>query len=130
MQARNLISILALAALCTFGCLAVKARENALLPAMRTAWVGVRGNIELGIQDAHLDDPSAPLAAVGALDSALTAGDELRLSVAPWELLEPYGQRGIDSKLTRGDVTEPVATSLRERLRQFGRALSKFKVGS
>lgn len=109
-------------------CLGTKARENGLLPPMRAAWAGVRVDVQTGIDDAHLADPSAIMSAVVSLDSAIQTGDVVALSVAPWTAIEPYGQRGIDVYLRNGDIGPMGAGSFRERLRQFGLALNKFKV--
>lgn len=120
---------IALVAICaSLSCLSAKARDSALLPAVRTAWPAVRADVQLGIDEAKLDDTVAVQQAVDGLQVALDQGNVVQLGLAPWPVLEVYGERGIAARVSHGQVSSLVAPSLLERLHNFGLALAKFQV--
>lgn len=105
-------------------CIASKARENSLLPAMNLAWTGVRADIDRGIADAvedgDLQDRIEVDFEVVKLDEALKSGLASDFRAVSWlDTLEPYGRRGIEDRVADGEMSDMVAESLRERLRNF-----------
>lgn len=116
-------------------CMSSRARDQGLLPAARLSWgsssMGVRADIERGVNDAVADgelaDPADLNTMIASLDSALAAGDRTQLVKITWASLEPYGQRGIQDRIDDGEMDPMVALSLRERLTNFGFALSKLQ---
>jgi hypothetical protein len=63
---------------------------------------------------------------IAAFDVALTAGDVAAIRLVPWQLLDESAQAGIAARVTVGDITEGVAVSLRERLKNFREAVLAF----
>jgi hypothetical protein len=121
---KNLLLSVVLAITMT-SCIASKARENALLPAMNLAWPGVHADIERGVADAQLPDRSMVDFEIVKIEVALDSGLAADFRVVSWGVLEPFGQRGINDRIADGEMSEMVAESLRERLRNFGVGLSK-----
>lgn len=116
--------------LATTSCIASKARENSLLPAMNLAWPGVRADVERGIEDAVQDGELADRIVIDfevvKLDEALKSGLASDFRSVSWlETLEPYGRRGIEDRVADGEMSDMVAESLRERLRNFTVGFSK-----
>lgn len=131
----RLITVLAVAALLT-SCVSQRTREEAGMPAALLAWgtsdMGVRSDIERGIADAVEDgDASAALLTddVDNLDAALRAESYSRVQFAaiPWAELEPMGYRGIEDRIEDGEMTDMVAESLRERMRNFSDLMGKLQ---
>ena len=105
-------------------CIASKARENSLLPAMNLAWTGVHADIERGvsdaIQDGDLTDRIQIDFEIVKLEVALESGLASDFRTVSWlDTLEPYGRRGIEDRVADGEMSDMVAESLRERLRNF-----------
>lgn len=106
------------------GCLSAKAKESAVLPAARGAWVGVRADVELGIEhapDASINDVGP---AVAQLDSALASGLRAELMLVRWQVIEPYAVRGVQWRVASGEISEMVATSFYQRIVNFSDALA------
>ena len=109
-------------------CLSNQAKDNALMPAMELAWgnsqAGVRSDLERGIADA-LDDGDlvesiGVNAIVADLEDAISSGDRSALRIIPWaSTLLPYAERGIQDRVDDGEMSDMIAESLRERLRNF-----------
>lgn len=132
---KNLLSVLAVALLAA-SCVSNRTREEAGMPAALLAWgnssMGVRADIERGIADAVEDgDASAALytADVDKLDAALNAETYSRLQFAalPWPEMETLGFRGIDDRVEDGEMTDMVAESLRERMRNFSTLMDRLR---
>lgn len=122
-QMKNLL-LVALMVAVTPSCLSQRARDSALLPAMKLAWNGVRADLERGIDDAVEDgdlvDEAALDILVVQLSEALNSGSRGQLNIIPWaSTLLPYAERGIQDRIDDGEMSEMVAESLRERLRNF-----------
>jgi hypothetical protein len=92
---------------------------------MELAWVGVRADLERGLADAvedgDLADRSSLDSLVADLEAALADGGERSaLRRIPWaSMLLPYAERGIQDRVDDGEMSDQVAESLRERLRNF-----------
>jgi hypothetical protein len=108
------IGVLALLVACT----GLTARQKVLLPAMQSAWPAVKADLERGVP-VRTDD-------IAAFDVALTAGDVAAIRLVPWQLLDESAQAGIAVRVTAGTITEGVAGSLRERLKNFREAVLAF----
>lgn len=105
-------------------CIASKARENSLLPAMNLAWPGVEADVNRGIADAVEDGDLADRIEIDfeviKLDEALKSGLASDFRTVSWlDTLEPYGRRGIEDRVADGEMSDMVAESLRERMRNF-----------
>lgn len=130
---KNLLLMAFLVVASTTSCLSQRARDQALLPAMSLAWVGVRADLERGLADAVEDGDlldQAPLdGLVAQLDAALDSGSRAQLVLIPWEsTLLPYAERGIQDRIDDGEMSDLVAESLRERLRNFTAGFGKLIV--
>jgi len=132
---QNLLSVLAVAFLAA-SCVSDRTREEAGMPAALLAWgdstMGVRADVERGIEDAVFDgDQSAALYLddVETLDAALRAETYSRIQFAavPWTSLETLGYRGIDDRVEDGEMTNMVAESLRERMRNFSELMERLQ---
>lgn len=115
--------ILTLALLST-ACVGTRVRENALMPPVAMAYENVRADIERGIS-AGLDDGTISAVAAeqhrsnaAALGAALDSGDLAKLRRAPRfsPELEQLALDGIQDRIDDGEMTEPVALSLRLRV--------------
>lgn len=123
-----LLSLLAAIVLLFSSCVGTQARNNSLLPATQMAWIGVRADIERGALAAGISaDPSIPVL-VATLDGALQTGDAAGIAAVPWSFLAPYGERGIADRVAKGELAPTLASSLLERLRQFGAALARLSL--
>lgn len=124
------MALMLVVALATLGCVSTKGRELSLLPAIRTAWPAVQSDLAVGIDDAAAggQDVSAVRVAVVDLDEAIVNGDALFVANVPWAVLEPYGERGVQVKVTNGTISPLVAPSLLERLHKFGEAIAKMRL--
>lgn len=108
---RHLNRLYISAALALVACAGITARQDVLLPAIAGAWPAVRAEAVLG------DPQVEPIAAQA--DTALQAGDKIRIGAVPWAQIQAAATAGIAAKVTAGAVTAGVAESLRERDRQF-----------
>ena len=120
---KNLL-LVALMVAATPSCLSQRARDEALLPAMNLAWTGVRADLERGLDDAVEDGDLVDRASldllVVQLEEALDSGSRGQLLLVPWaSTLLPYAERGIQDRIDDGQMSDMVAESLRERLRNF-----------
>lgn len=126
----RLIAPLALVAVLLSSCIGTKARNDALLPAVRTAWPEVRVDFERGVADGLNDaDITAEQAATirneaDLLDLALTAGDRVKLiNVLYSTEIRPWASRGISAALDAGEIGPNGALLLSERLSNFSAAI-------
>lgn len=134
MKQKYILPLILILSLLT-SCLGQRTRDEGLLPAARLAWgtvdAGVRSDIDRGIADAISDGDltdSAPLAGqVADLESALVSGDRTQLGAISWDVLRPYGARGIQDRIDDGEMAPIVSLSLIERLNNFGFALEELK---
>jgi hypothetical protein len=92
-------------------CLTPKAEDSVLLPAMVSAWPGVRTDIEAsGDSDLHT---------LNEFEDALFEGNKPYLRLVNWTPFDVMAQRGIVSY----GYSQGVTQSLLERLDNFGEAL-------
>lgn len=103
-------------------CAGVRARDEVLLPAMQLAWPAVREDADRGAAAASLDP--APIVAFGA---ALEGGNRLVVAQQDWEAVRRLAIAGIQDRVQRAEITEGVAESLREQVRQFTRMFLKLQ---
>ena len=114
-------------------CSGITARQEALLPAMRLAWANVAEDVQLGIASglatARLTQPQAAqlVERKALMTDGLASGDPLMVDNAMWSaMLKPEALEGIETRKARGEVSEGVAVSLRERVAQFDDSVIKF----
>lgn len=99
--------VVALLAINLAGCLGDAARRNSLLPAMRTAWVGVRADAVAG---------GATDETLVRMDEALAVGDGLAVQLA-WPPIEAAARASL------AGVSVELAQFRGERIDQFTRAV-------
>lgn len=132
---KSLLSIVAVLLLAS--CVSNKTREEAGMPAALLAWgtpeMGVRSDIERGIADAvedgNIGNPSIYLDDVVSLDTALRAPiySQLQFAAIPWLSLKEFGERGIQDRVDDLEMSDMVAESLRERLRNFDELMVRLR---
>lgn len=118
---KHLLSVVALLGLLP-ACTGTAARDEVLMPAMARAWTGVRADVESGTHLLGEAERAQVLDTVGAVTAALDAGDRGALLPLSWSRLHLVAVRGINQRVTDGEVGVGVAASLHERLAQFGRS--------
>lgn len=124
---KNFLSMLAVMLLAS--CVSNKTREEAGMPAALLAWgtpeMGVRSDIERGIADAvedgDLSNPGIYESDVDELDSILRMEtySQIQFASVPWSTLKDFGFRGIQDRVDDAEMSDMVAESLRERMRNF-----------
>lgn len=132
---KNLLSIVAVVLLAS--CVSNRTREEVGLPAALTAWgtseMGVRSDIERGIADAvedgNIGNPGIYMTDVEELDAALRMEtySQLQFAAIPWLSLKEFGERGIQDRIDDGEMTDMVAESLRERMRNFDELMVRLR---
>lgn len=105
-------------------CAGNRARDHALWPTIVSTWPAVRAEIERGAESPM---PATMMVATQQIDDAVSADDWKQLSGVRWDLLEPVALQGIEARVNAGEVSEGVATSLRERVAQFSDAIQEFQ---
>lgn len=113
-------------------CTANQARQNVLLPAVSSAWIGVQSDLDRGLSDAVNDGevvPPAIIAAESTVVRSLAASNPLTLGSDSWILLQPYVVRGIHDRVEDGELSPLAEASLLERARLFGLALESWRTG-
>lgn len=126
----RLIAPLALVCVLLASCIGTRARNDALLPAVRTAWPEVRVDFERGVADGINDGDLTDMEAIGLraeadrLDVAITAGDRIKLiNVLYTTEIQPWAGRGITAALDAGEIGPNGALLLQERLSNFSAAI-------
>lgn len=105
--------------LLAFSCAGTKARENVLLPALRAAWVGVQ-------EDALRNPDQSESAAIAQMSAALQNGDAVAVAVVNVQLIVTAAMRGIDLRISQGEISPGVAISLKERVSNFSEAIETY----
>lgn len=126
----RLIAPLALVAVLLASCIGTRARNDALLPAVRVAWPEVRVDFDRGVADGIADGDLTEIEAItlrseaDRLDLALTAGDRVKLTNVLYDSeIRPWASRGITAALDAGDLGPNGAMLLTERLSNFSAAI-------
>ena len=104
-------------------CAGTTARTEALLPAMRQAWVGIRPAVERHITS--IDDLTYNQA-LAAADAALASGEPVSFASVAWQLIDESHEADVARRVKAGEIGPGVAESLRERLAQFADARATF----
>lgn len=118
------ISITALVALLVCACAGLKARENALLPAMQVAWPPIAQQVERGIQEDPSNAEHLRLEAQEMADALQATSVDLLRDV-DWPALQQSAVIGINARVSSQEITSGVAGSLLERVSQFNNAYVK-----
>lgn len=126
-------ALIALALVAAAGCAGNKARKEALIPAVEMAWPHVMAAVDRGVADSQevgglSDGEAGDLRALAVeIGDALAARDLRALRGAPhaFAQLEPWAMRGIQARVDAEEISEGVAESLRERVRNVRLSLEK-----
>jgi len=114
-------------------CTAGRVKPQVLFPPAQLTWPAIEEDLHRGIDDGVDDgdlttESSDALRAEGTrLGFALTGRDLEGVRTIPWNALEPWAERGIDDKLSDGEIGPGVATSLREQLSNFTETIERLQ---
>lgn len=109
---------------CSFG---QKARDTALLPAIKVAAEGVRNDALAGVRFLNPANQPGAVAHVEDFFGIVQNADPLPLSVLTlWPMVKAHCNSGFNARLESGLLGVNTAESLRERVKQFGLALVKY----
>ena len=121
MMAKSVALILALMVI--GGCAGTKARDEVLMPTMSLAWPGIAVDVEYGAQEMEdAAEAQAVRAEAIAIGEALGRGDRPALLTLDWNGVQGAALRGIQARITSGEIGHGVAQSLVERIRNFDAA--------
>ena len=98
-------------------CLTPQVRDKTLLPAIQTAWVGVRADAEYAAADGPISSD------LEAWDAAVEAGDFAALDVL---LLVADARAGVQYKLEDGVIGPQGAAIMMDRAVNFGKAVTEY----
>lgn len=123
----SLLVVLVLAASVLPGCTRAgdRARENVLAPAIGLALPGLRSDVDWGLAQLGDAERASALAVADRFFGAAADPDRLGEAEALWPAVRGWAITGIDAKLAAGAVGPNVAESLRERVRNVDRAMSR-----
>ncbi len=133
MRNRRAHALVLLLAITAAGCIGTKTRDKALMPAVASAWKGVKADIDKGVMDAKeaggLSESAEAVLAVqlSNFDAAIAAKDRTALTAmrAHWPVFKTYAERGITRRVKDGEISAGVSQSLLERVRNFEEAFFK-----
>ena len=114
-------------------CIGRKVDDLALFSPAALTWPAVEQDFERGLADGVEDgdlvaDSAAILRMEGhALEEALDNRDRDALRGVPWPAMEEWASRGIQDKLSDGEIGEGVAMSLRGQLQDFSTTLNRLR---
>jgi len=118
----------AVATLLIMSCAGIEVREKALTPAMRIAYVSISVDVERGIS-ASLELGVMTVTTAGSLRAestkladALAGTNRYAVIAIDWPGLRLMALRGIDDRLSTGELGPNGAESFRERIRNFDAA--------
>lgn len=124
------IAVLSLLLFFAPSCLGPRSKTLALFPAAELAWPAVSEDLHRGVEDGVADGDLVE----GVAEKLLNEGDELAKALhakdiegvraVPWTSLQPWVTRGIEDKLSDGEIGPGVAVSLREQLSNFTTTIS------
>lgn len=97
-------------------CAGNAARQDVLLPAMRTAWTTMRTEVA---REVAATSSSTGAAAAAAADAALAIGTPAAVAAVDWPTIEQLDEGDITRRAKAGEIGPGVAASLRERAAQF-----------
>jgi hypothetical protein len=104
-------------------CTGATARREALWPQIKSVWPAIKVDIVHGIGDVT---PSLAVSdAIRAIDSAVSADDHTRLRGVDWSLLRPMAERGVRLRVADNEISQGLAASLLERIKQFSEAMQE-----
>jgi len=126
----RLCASLALVCVLLASCIGTRARNDALMPAVRMAWPEVRVDFDRGVADGINDGDLTEMAAIGLrseadrLTDALASGDRVLLINVLYDTeIRPWAGRGISAALDAGEIGPNGALLLQERLGNFSAAI-------
>ena len=138
MRFRRLLSFLLLALVCALpACISHQAREDALVPAVQSAWTSVVWDIDRGIQTGVDTGDLTAEAALNLHENAATLQDRIELGdvtdidLLAWRtMLKHWALIGIDDRLADGEISPGVAASFRERIVRMDESLELLARGT
>lgn len=117
------------------GCSSTRVSTETNLRTAKMAWPAVRIDLEVGL-DAALESGGLTIESrdslqgeVALISGALNAGHNDKVAFAFWPTLRPYALMGIDAQLNNEppEISEGVAESLREQVKQFTAVMLKLQ---
>lgn len=126
MRTRHYLAALSLllVAACSGGCAGAQARSEVLWPTVKNVWPRVKQDVERG---AGTPIPAPIQTSIDRLDAAIAADNWRQLDDVDRGILTNAAALGIRDRVDAEEISEGVAESLRERLRQFSDALQELK---
>jgi len=114
-------------------CVAPRTEGIALFQPAQLAWPDVKSDLEAGYADG-VSEGTLTTSAADALraespkmEAALEERSADKLRLVPWRTMHPWAERGIDAKLSRGEIGPNVAESFREHLRNFDAIMERLR---
>jgi len=118
--------MLAVFGLTLTACTVTQAREEALLPAMRSSWPAIEESIVRGAEGSE----GGPIIEEGILlfqgELAKEGGPTVDL-LPTWLVLKPYSEADIAARTQAGEIGVGVAASMIERLANFEESVTKMR---
>lgn len=112
--------LLILVSLVAMSCSTTRVENATLVPAVQSAWPGVRYDIEQA--------PTQPQPGVlDAVEFAIEGGNRSLIRAINWPDLQVLALSGIDAQLNDGRISAGVALSLIERVGRFRDGLEKLQ---
>jgi len=96
-------------------CLASRAEDSTLVPAIVNAWPAVRSDV--------MEATTPPTQAVSDMDAAIEAESKALLRQVPWAVLNAAGADGIQNQLDAGTIGPNGFLLLTEQLNQMNQAM-------
>jgi len=130
---KNIIITISLCLLAA--CAGTRARNTALRPVLLAIWPRVSVDVERGIADAQARNAITPGIAADLRERAAGIARDLPTGVrdlglpSEWSLLEPYGTRGVQILLDKGELTPATARPVFQRLLNFRDSLDELAGG-
>lgn len=111
------LSFLLIMCLLLTSCLATRVENKTLLPAVQSAWPGVRDDIQMDPVEA------VSAATIQSASLAIAEGDKTGIRAIFWAPMDAAASDGIAFRLSSGQISPGVAVSLIERLVKFRAAI-------
>lgn len=113
----------AIAVILAAACIGARARQDALLPSLQTAWASIRVEVEHEIAAQPSPRGETQLAAA---DEAVDAGDAVKMLAVDWLFLNQLAENDATRRAAIGEIGPGVAVSLAERRRAFAESVASY----
>jgi len=126
----RLLVIVALVALTGCGLFGKKARDEALLPALRASAIGLQSDADAGVAQLPPEGVADGASQVDAFFLALRSDPVPEDILTLWLPVAGYCELGFVARVEAGSIGPGVAASLRERVERFSEGLAKYAGGT